>query len=682
MLLLLFVALLLAPTLVAAQSDEGSYNYRRAMEAVNAGNNEEALRFFEAEVRDNPKNGMAYLNMAYIHMITYYDCGKTLTNAAKAIKNLSRKNKKDLLDAHYVQSLAYACLGDTANALDVLGKALDLDPEYTFALTTRARLYVGLGDYAKAMSDANALVRIDDGLEDGHDLLCQIALKEERYEDAVRHATDVIKRHSGNVSAYQNRARAHIALKRYKDAALDVVGAMAHNESCYEELYTLADSAFHVIRTILMDARNRQPKMSKWPFYLGAVYQRTYRYAEAAEYYEASYELDQAPKLAYLIAGCCKSVGDFEKAIRYGSLALEADPSDDSYFWTKFSSLVSLGRYTEALEEVDAYAKARPGVSYVNGYKAIVMGYMGDLDGAIAEYSALVRLMPDDSYLYMDRGEFYEQKGLKEQADADFRKVLELTADEERSFRHMLCEAYLGDEQKHESLADEMERMLKENIEKRGCAVPDDYSSAADIYAVMGRKDDALRMLRKAVEVGFADFQRFRHNPRWVAFRKDSKFNALIDGYEAKVKERFAKKPEAPAAEMVTDSIPFVWESGVCKVRCEVNGLPLFFYFDTGASDVTLSSVEGSFMFKNGYLSKSDVVGRASYGTADGSVHEGTKLNLRKVKFGNFELDNVEASIVDSQYAPLLLGQSLLSKLGKVEVDYAQRVIKITYAKK
>lgn len=83
-------------------------------------------------------------------------------------------------------------------------------------------------------------------------------------------------------------------------------------------------------------------------------------------------------------------------------------------------------------------------------------------------------------------------------------------------------------------------------------------------------------------------------------------------------------------------------------------------------------------MMKNGYLSKDDVVGSTYYLDANGNVSEGTKLILRKVTFGNDVLTNVQASVVSNQRAPLLLGQSVLARLGKVEIDNQKRVIRIS----
>ena len=108
---------------------------------------------------------------------------------------------------------------------------------------------------------------------------------------------------------------------------------------------------------------------------------------------------------------------------------------------------------------------------------------------------------------------------------------------------------------------------------------------------------------------------------------------------------------------------------GTYEVACSVNGLPLKMVFDTGASDVTISSVEASFMLKNGYLSDSDVKGTRNYMTASGDIHEGTILRLKEVKLGDAVLRNIEASVVHSQKAPLLLGQSVLEKFGTITID-------------
>lgn len=96
---------------------------------------------------------------------------------------------------------------------------------------------------------------------------------------------------------------------------------------------------------------------------------------------------------------------------------------------------------------------------------------------------------------------------------------------------------------------------------------------------------------------------------------------------------------------------------------------------------MTLSMVEATFMMKNNYLSPNNVIGNRQYMDANGNVSVGTLLNLKNVHFGGLNLNNVRASVVRNQKAPLLLGQSVLSRLGKIEIDNKKNIIRISQFK-
>lgn len=116
--------------------------------------------------------------------------------------------------------------------------------------------------------------------------------------------------------------------------------------------------------------------------------------------------------------------------------------------------------------------------------------------------------------------------------------------------------------------------------------------------------------------------------------------------------------------------IQMTLENGVYMLPCEVNGLRMSFVFDTGASDVSISLSEAIFMLRHDYLDEKDVLGSSYYQIANGDIIEGTKIILRKIKVGDKYISNVTASIVHNIDAPLLLGQSALSKLGMFAFDY------------
>jgi aspartyl protease family protein len=109
---------------------------------------------------------------------------------------------------------------------------------------------------------------------------------------------------------------------------------------------------------------------------------------------------------------------------------------------------------------------------------------------------------------------------------------------------------------------------------------------------------------------------------------------------------------------------------GVYYVPCKINDTEMEFVFDTGASDISMSLTEAKFLYKQGKLKVEDFRDTQMYQTADGSILEGMIVILRKVEIGGRELSNVQASIVNNEEAPLLLGQSALSAFGKISIDY------------
>lgn len=107
----------------------------------------------------------------------------------------------------------------------------------------------------------------------------------------------------------------------------------------------------------------------------------------------------------------------------------------------------------------------------------------------------------------------------------------------------------------------------------------------------------------------------------------------------------------------------------------KVNGLPMKFIFDTGASNVCLSLTEAIFMLKNGYIKESDLGDKSFSQIADGNIVENTKVILRNIEIGGITINNVAAVITNSLDAPLLLGQSAIQKLGPIQLDGNMLVI-------
>lgn len=113
----------------------------------------------------------------------------------------------------------------------------------------------------------------------------------------------------------------------------------------------------------------------------------------------------------------------------------------------------------------------------------------------------------------------------------------------------------------------------------------------------------------------------------------------------------------------------------VYQVPCKVNGIPMKFIFDTGASDVTISITEAKFLLKQGLLKKEDFIENVNYQIANGDIIEGTKIYLKTIDIDGIILKNVKAAVINNQNSPLLLGQSALVKLGKYSIKGNQLII-------
>ena len=110
-------------------------------------------------------------------------------------------------------------------------------------------------------------------------------------------------------------------------------------------------------------------------------------------------------------------------------------------------------------------------------------------------------------------------------------------------------------------------------------------------------------------------------------------------------------------------------ENGIYTTPCTVNGLKLRFIFDTGASNVSISLSEAVFMLKNGYLKEEDLKGASYSQLANGEIVSNTTVILKELEIGGIILQNVEAIIIHNISAPLLLGQSAIQKLGRLQIE-------------
>ena len=657
-----------------AQKDIDSYNIERGMEAMADGDYAEAAEYFLAELDENPDNGYAYTLLAVIHYESD-ELGQALSAANAAIKNLPRRDKDNRALAHLYRAYIHEALEEYPDALADYATAIRLAPDESSCYDGRGDLYYKLEEYELSDADYRKMLELDSGDAMGYMGLGRNANAREDYATAEGYFTKVVNMASDYSSGYSFRAESHIGQEKYAEALEDIIAALeidGDDKAYYMLMNEIPDIYLTQAVGKLKAKAAGNPDDVSWSIYIAILYRNQDRYAEAVDCLLETG--DHSNLVTYLLAENYSLLGEYDLALEYVDEAMSQDSTDYDTGILKGDILYGLGREYEAIDQLTATIALAP-ESYAGYHKrGFYKDNTGDVDGAIKDYTMAVSLEPADVYAYMLRGDMYLQKGDTLLARADYEKVIQLDTVPDVGSCAFYAYAALGEEDKAVEFLD---GILSEN--------PDDASiwyEAACLYSRMKDMDKALSCLEKALELGYREFNHISNDDDLDYIRGSAEFQSLIERYDTGGSGPAPSDDDLGEFVERTAEIPFTRDGGVYVVECKVNSLPLRFVFDTGASDVAISDVEATFMMKNGYLSSRDVRGSGNYITADGSVVQGTILNLRDIEFGGLHLRNVRASVVRSQRAPLLLGQSVLSRLGKIEIDSEHSVIRIKYMEK
>lgn len=649
-----------------------SYNYQRGLEAMQDEKRQEALGFFNKDLKENPKNGYSYSWIAMLRGQNE-EYGRALTAADLAIKYLPKKDAEYIIFAYTTRAGIYLHLEDTVKAMSDYDTAIKVKPDEGALYEKRAQIYFEQERYDLAAADYHKMIELNPGDVMGYMGLGRNANEQRNWTEAIKQFDYVTKLSSDYSSGYSFRAESYIGLEKWNEATDDIVSALAL-EWDRKAMYlatTLKEPAFTMLVSKMKIQSVKSPNEARWPYVMGTMYQHENQYKKAVEAYEEANKRNASPAILRWVAHCYSEMGLYENALNSIDQALNMDSTDLVNLERKANILYEMGNAKSAIDVYTQVLNTQP--EYAFGYyrRGWFKELTGDFDGAIEDLSICVVLDPEESYAFETRGDIYLRQGKKELAEADFLKVIEIeNTPEKYSCIHY---AYQGLGQ-YDKAIEMMDSIIAREEDRAGS-----YYDAACLYSRMDNKQKALEYLEKSLELGYRRFAHIERDQDMDPIRDMEEFKALILKYKqsdvdgSSVRSEVEKSTISSTADI--SEIPFTKESGVYKVKCQINGLPLHFVFDTGASDVTLSMTEASFMMKNGYLSGNDVIGSQRYMDADGDISVGTVINLKDVNFGGQTLKNVRASVVRNQKAPLLLGQSVLGRLGKIEIDNQKRVL-------
>lgn len=648
------------------QSVMKSYNFSRALEEAKKGNNTDAMDFLNKEVSENPNNGYAYFTMAIIQADAD-DYSNAMISINMALKKLPKKDKEFVGRAYASRGQLYAVAGDTIKALADYELALKTNPEDTDVLEDQAQLFYELKRYADADKNYERIISLNPTSVMGYMGLGRNAYAIGNYEEAISQYNKVIGMYDDYSSGYAFRAESYLKQGKYLEAADDIMKALSidSDAKAHHYLFEFPLEQTNLVVTKLKGMAVKNPHNAEWDYYIGQVYNDKKMYHEAIKALKQAYNIDAHPVFLELIADSHQSLGEFAEALEAITQAQQMRPDDIEYIQIKGDILGESGDVDGAIAEWSRYIEKSPDFFYGYYRRGFFKDNAGRTDDALEDYNMAVMLNPNYAYAHLGQADMLNRKGETEKAMTAYHIVTELDTVPDNSSCAMYAFLALGEKDK---AIDFMNRVMAKDSTDCG-----NYYDGACFYSRIGDLEKALSNLRRSFELGFRRFHHVMSDDDLEALRATDGFNSLMQEYQYDKNNdsTSADEQDTGMVELNKDvvKIPFTPVNGCVSVKCSINDLPLSFIFDTGASTVSLSLVEANFMLKNGFLKKDDFVGAGRFVDANGDVSEGAIVNLRNVDFGGLHLNNVRASVVRNQKAPLLLGQTVLGRLGSIEID-------------
>ena len=428
--------------------------HSRGIAYKHKGEHDLAIDDFTHAIELNPRFAAAYHERGFVHDdkgeydLAIADCDAALSINPQSFasyhnRGIARYHKGDydqtiadcdaalsinpqLANAYINRGAARYHKGDYDRAIDDCNAALSINSQLDEAYNNRGNAYCNKGDYDQAIADYNAALRINPHDADAYNNRGNAYGNKGEYDLAIADYNTALNIDSQHVNAYNNRGVAYGNKGEYDLAIADYNAALrinpqragiynnrgnAHaNKGDYDQAIADYNTALNIDSQYVNAYNNR-----------GNAHANKGDYDQAVADYNTALNIDSQYVNAYYNRGNAHAnKGDYDQAVADYDVALEL-VTDDGRLQSLRESREQVIRLRDTITEFDqavADNPADPDVWHLRGLH--YRDERDDHDRAISDFTAALRLTPDNPEILYDRGLAHENLGDDDSALSDY----------------------------------------------------------------------------------------------------------------------------------------------------------------------------------------------------------------------------------------------------------------------
>jgi tetratricopeptide (TPR) repeat protein len=318
--------------------------------------------------------------------------------------NVARDTSRRFPDDVEGMGVLGACLranGKVIESLNVLNRALELNPDYAEALINRGLIRLNLENKSEALADLEVAHRLKPHIKQIWDLVVRLKVEAQEYSDAIMLLINMIeidpedeKRFSLLAACNQKAGDSALAVKSFQK---------------------------------LLEAR---PGSAATHVNLGIALTKQGETKLAIEAYNKALAIKPGYAEAYYNMGnALKDQGNLEEAIDAYNKALAIKPDYVKVNNNMGNALQKLGKLKEAIEEYNKSLIIKPDYAEAHNNMGNALKEQGKLEEAIEAYNQALAIKSEYAEAYNNLGNTFYEQGKLEEAIKAYKKTLDIKPD-------------------------------------------------------------------------------------------------------------------------------------------------------------------------------------------------------------------------------------------------------------